>query len=272
MLVTLFPGADRDDVLTTLREIASTAQSASNTHGPAYDRLTAYLEWATNSVRMLEHRVSAADIDNLVLTRGYERLLSVAGTLTGLDVGTQRVLNGLLNLEIQQRISAIEKATADLRAQIQRWSGLAAFVVPDTTVYLEHDEKLENIDFHSVVADWPDHAVRVVVPVVVLDELDGQKRSGDALKRWRAGYTLAVMEKAFASQPVPGMLRPPVGRTRGAVILDVLFDPPGHTRLPINDDEIIDRALAAQALAGTVVTLLTFDTARPRAPATPDSA
>jgi hypothetical protein len=213
---------------------------------------------------MLEHRVSAADIDRLVLTHGYERLLSVAGSLTGLDVGTQRVLNGLLNLEIRQRISALEQATGDLRAQIQRWDGLAALVVPDTTVYLEHDEKLENLDFHSlVVDDWPDKTVRVVVPVVVLDELDGQKRSGDALKRWRAGYTLAVMEKAFASRPVRGLLRPPTSdRTRGAVILDVLFDPPGHSRLPINDDEIIDRALAAQGLAGLPVTLLTFDTSQ----------
>lgn len=46
------------------------------------------------------------------------------------------------------------------------------------------------------------------------------------------------------------------------MILDLLFDPPGHARLPINDDEIIDRALAAQALAGSAVTLLTFDTSQ----------
>lgn len=46
------------------------------------------------------------------------------------------------------------------------------------------------------------------------------------------------------------------------MILDLLFDPPGHARPPINDDEIIDRALAAQALAGTALTLLTFDTSQ----------
>jgi PIN domain len=101
--------------------------------------------------------------------------------------------------------------------------------------------------------------VRVIVPVVILDELDGLKGSGDARRRWRAGYTLAVMEEAFAAKPVPGLLRGPAGN-RGGVILDLLLDPPGHVRLPINDDEIIDRTLAAQALAGTPVTLLTFDT------------
>jgi hypothetical protein len=35
---------------------------------------------------------------------------------------------------------------------------------------------------------------------------------------------------------------------------------PGHTRLPINDDEIIDRALAIATLADRNVTLLTYDT------------
>ena len=44
--------------------------------------------------------------------------------------------------------------------------------------------------------------------------------------------------------------------------MDILFDPPRHERLPINDDEIIDRALAAQGLAGTPVTLLTYDTSQ----------
>jgi len=42
---------------------------------------------------MLEHRVCAADIDRLVLTLSYDRLLAAAGSLTGEDIGTQRVLN-----------------------------------------------------------------------------------------------------------------------------------------------------------------------------------
>src|SRR6185312_3888930 len=70
MLMTLYPGADRDDALRTLREIESVAHNAnqhSGFHGSkAYSRLTSYLEWATTSVRMLEHRVNAADIGRLV--------------------------------------------------------------------------------------------------------------------------------------------------------------------------------------------------------------
>ena len=44
--------------------------------------------------------------------------------------------------------------------------------------------------------------------------------------------------------------------------MDILFDPPRHERLPIADDEIIDRALAAQGLPAHPVTLLTFDTSQ----------
>jgi hypothetical protein len=147
MLVTLYPGADRDNVLQTLRDIRSAAQTASNAHGPAHNRLTAYLEWATNSVRMLEHRIRTADIDRLVLTRGYERLLATAGTLTGTDIGTQRVLNGLVDHEIQQRTQALEEAVQALTAQIRRWTQDATYTVADTSVYIEHNDKLRDLDF-----------------------------------------------------------------------------------------------------------------------------
>ncbi|MEV7364416.1 hypothetical protein ACWDWT_19485 [Streptomyces sp. NPDC003343] len=38
------------------------------------------------------------------------------------------------------------------------------------------------------------------------------------------------------------------------------MDQPGHVRLPITDDEIIDRAVAIQAIAVREVRLLTCDT------------
>jgi hypothetical protein len=50
------------------------------------------------------------------------------------------------------------------------------------------------------------------------------------------------------------------GLTRSEVTIEMVFDPPGHTRLSITDDEIIDRALAVESLAGRKVTLLTYDT------------
>ena len=50
------------------------------------------------------------------------------------------------------------------------------------------------------------------------------------------------------------------GLTRSEVSSELVFDPSGHVRLPIDDDEIIDRALAIEPLADGKVTLLTYDT------------
>jgi hypothetical protein len=102
MLVTIYPGARRPDVLETLRGIHSKVGDAANVNGLPVARAVAYLGWANDSVRMLEHRVSAADIDRLILTSGYERLLSATGALSGGDSGTQRVLSGLVSREIKR--------------------------------------------------------------------------------------------------------------------------------------------------------------------------
>jgi len=41
--------------------------------------------------------------------------------------------------------------------------------------------------------------VVVIVPPIILDELDGLKqRGGDATRKWRASYTLAILEDVFS--------------------------------------------------------------------------
>jgi hypothetical protein len=265
MLVTLYPGANREDVVRTLRDIQSAAQSAGNVHGQAQARLAAYLEWATNSIGMLEHRVSPADIDRLVLTRSYDRLLAAAGSLTGEDIGTQRVLNGLVSNEIQQRSQVLDEAIRDLDSQGRRWPEGIAYAVADTSFYIEHDSKLRETDFAPLLPGvWSDKAVTIIVPIVVLDELDGLKqRGGTAYVKWRASYTLAVFDDIFTKAGTQAILQEPnADGTRGLVLVDILYDPPRHERLPINDDEIVDRALAAQSTAGSAVTLLTYDTSQ----------
>jgi hypothetical protein len=265
MLLTVYPGANRNDVLRTLRDIQSAAQNAGNVHGPAQARLAAYLEWATNSIRMLEHRVSPADIDRLVLTRSYDRLLATAGSLTGENTGTQRVLNGLVSNEIQQRSQVLDEAIRDLESLGRRWPEGTVYAVADTSFYIEHDSKLRETDFAPLLpAVGLDKPVTIIVPIIVLDELDGLKqRAGIAHVKWRASYTLAVFDDIFTKAGTQAILQQPTAdEARGPVLMDILYDPPRHERLAINDDEIIDRALAAQSTAGSPVTLLTYDTSQ----------
>ncbi len=108
--------------------------------------------------------------------------------------------------------------------------------------------------------------IGLVVPMVVIDELEKQKRSSNKNLRRHAQVTLAIVERV-ARHGGAGRLREadfsPIdegGITSGEIWLDVLFDLPGHVRLAINDDEIVDRALSVQILSGKDVTFLTDDT------------
>jgi hypothetical protein len=270
MLVTPSPGTSRDQLLKALREQHSAVSNAwSGHHGNAQARLGAYLEWATSAVQHLAPLISPADLNRLVLTPAYDRLLAALGTVTGVDVATQRALNGLVSLELQQRVAAFEAACKALDEQIRRWSRLGAFVVADTSVYIEHEDKLENLDLAGLIDAEDELApVHLLVPIVVVDELNGLKDKADKpYKRWRAGYTLAVFDRIFVKGTGPAVLRaaePPAAvshlRRRVELTAEIIFDPPGRVRLPINDDELVDRTLAIQALAGRTVTLVTFDT------------
>ena len=108
-----------------------------------------------------------------MLTRKLHRLLPAIG-LPGTDITTQRVLNGMISLELDQRAEALEAAIKALQAQIERWSLTHAFVVADTSFYIEHQDKLETGGLPSLL-DLPGMPVHVLVPIVVVDELDRLK-------------------------------------------------------------------------------------------------
>ena len=265
MLVTCRPGIGRQNLRDTLRSLLGELSNVGgHTRNGAHDRLLAYLEWARQAEWALSSQVSSADLDRLVLTRRYELLLSALGGLAATAV--PGVIEGLVRIEVDQRIKAFEDALDALDRQIKSWSRPGVFVVADTSVYVQHPQKLEDLDFASVLP-VRDEPVHVVVPIAVVDELDGLKQSKDARTRWRAGYTLAVLDRVFNRTTEPAQLREEDFSAlcsgsipREEVTIEIVFDPPGHVRLPINDDEIIDRTLTIEPLAAREITLLTYDT------------
>ena len=258
LLVSILPGCDRQDVATSLQTAEFAANDARNTQG-GIPLVSAYIAWVDEAVRQLRTRVSTADVERLVLTKRCWMLQPMVGD-------TSPLILGLIQAELDERVSELGAAHASLREQITRWSRPGAFVVADTSVYIEAPTKLEDLDFAPLVKVRHE-PVHLLVPIVIVDELDGLKRSSDKRVRWRAGYTLAVLDRVFATTAGPARLRAEDfsalqtgGIPRGEVTIEFVLDPPGHQRLSINDDEIVDRTLAVQALAGRPVTLLTYDT------------
>jgi predicted ribonuclease YlaK len=154
--------------------------------------------------------------------------------------------------------------------QMARWSRPGWFVVADTTVFIEHESKLEDLNLPEILGVGNARPVHLLVPMVVMDELDGLKnRASKPHARWRAGHALAVFDRLFDHGTEQALLRrgePPAPSSgvlgRPETTVEILFDPPGHVRLPLAKDELVDRAVAIQALAGRIVTLLTFDTSQ----------
>ena len=131
-LVTPRPGVNRDNLLKTLQSVHTDVYNlrGGGGAGTAHERLLAYLEWASAAVRMLGNQVSTADLDHLVLTGRYRLLLSGVGTMTNTEQPVQRVVNGLVSLELDERVAAFDAAIKALERQIARWSALCALRGP----------------------------------------------------------------------------------------------------------------------------------------------
>lgn len=114
-------------------------------------------------------------------------------------------------------------------------------VVPDTNVFA-HCGTVYDIDWSSYAGAT---AVHLVVPHVVIDELDDLKRTArDKDVRLRVRFAINALKKALSGTE-PGS----AAIVRDGLTVAVLPDPPGHQRLPSNDEEICDRAHMLQQFA-----------------------
>lgn len=262
MLITPRPGADRNSIASALREARFSAENLRSAQGNAYERLLKYLEWVTVATRQLQSHISSTDVNELVLTSRYHALLSRSLTVPG--ASQERLVNGLLDLELSERAEAFEEAETDLRARIDRWKGQEWFVVADSSFYIHNPVRLEDVDLHQVLGLPTGEHIRLLFPIAIVDELDGVKEASKQRARYRASHTLGVLDRVLNGSTF-GILRraklvPESSEVHGEINMEILLDPPGHVRLPIADDEIIDRAVAIQALAAREVRLLTCDT------------
>lgn len=155
MLVTPRPGVNRENLLKALQSVYTDVYNLRGGGGGArnaYERLLAYVEWTSVAVRMLGNQVGNADLDRLVLTERYRLLLAgLVGTMTSTERPVQRVVNGLVSLELDERVADFEAAIKALQGQIARWSAYGRYVVPDTSFYIHHKDKLEDADFGPLI-------------------------------------------------------------------------------------------------------------------------
>jgi hypothetical protein len=267
MLITPRPGTDAKSILQSLSDIQMKASNLRSGVGPlntAHDWLVKYLEWATEAVEQLRYSVSDADIDRLVLTRRYYVLMDGAARFSGNEQA--RLVNGLVSLELAERADTLGAAVKALKDRLERWTRHDWFVVADSSFYIHNATRIELTDLHEVLGLPSGDAIHLLFPMTVVDELDNLKNTGKQQARWRSGHTLGLLDGLLAGGTTGIMRRRSLPAPMsdqavlGAITVEIVADAPGHVRLPIPDDEIIDRAVAIQSLSGRKVRLLTCDT------------
>ncbi|WP_167521388.1 PIN domain-containing protein [Microbispora triticiradicis] len=170
-------------------------------------------------------------------------------------------------MELIERIEDIKDECDELNGLMQRWQGIEHFVVPETSMIMNYTWTLDHWDLAQLL-NVGGEDIHLVIPLAVVDELDILKDRGQDKARTRARTSLRTIANALKDPRDIGTLREagftPYDKTdtnpRGAITVEVLFDDPGHMRLPSMDEEIIDRAVTVQDLAGRSVIFMTNDT------------
>jgi hypothetical protein len=146
-----------------------------------------------------------------------------------------------------QRLKAAETAARLLQTFVNRPGRVA---VLDTSAFHESGD-FWTADWAAVTEADPPRAnaaglpIRLIVPLLVVDELDGQKRhpNGDVRKVARGILReLRKLPRASTDSVVD------VLQLNDRVTLEILADERGHVRLGDNDAEIVDRAVHVRSL------------------------
>ncbi len=153
--------------------------------------LTSYFTWADNAARALGNMLASDLVDDLVHTRNYWTFRSARGD--------EPNLFGLVLGELDQRKRAFTELAENLEREVRRWqTPSAVLIVPDTNVFLEEDKPFQDLNWCSFTAGGASD-VRVVIPLVVIHELDRLKRTGNNTTRSMARQALKYLRsKLFA--------------------------------------------------------------------------
>jgi len=120
-------------------------------------------------------------------------------------------------------------------------------LVLDTSAIVRH-KSFSDVDWPALVSKL---TVRLVIPILVIRQLDQLKDSGRTPK---ARPRLRTIRNILTGQGRgPALLQQP------NVTLELLMDPPRHVRLSNPDEEIIRRAMYLKGRPGGAVLLITGD-------------
>lgn len=235
----------------TLRSVRESAEQRLPDIGTVHE----YTLWANNAREHMQTVLSDEAVHQLLVT---PRALAIPT----MDPPAVAIIN--INAERRDFAQHLASIIDSLQEAFARWQPdrSATIVIPDTNIFLHHEHEIERIPWRDEVAEArqfsPFRDVRIVLPILVVDELDGHKRDET---RARARRALRTLQELLPNASGRATLDAGDG-SDGVVTIEVLVDPLDHVRLTDNDSEIVDRAIAIASLAGEYqrVVVITGDT------------
>ena len=208
----------------------------------------AFLQSVAECDRQLKLRIPRERLDSMLRSRMYFAVMAATSPDDQIAYA--------MNVEYDRLAELLEAARQAAIDQQTYWSAVGELFLPDTSYWVDEWRSLAEVDYERTF-NWATSEITLVVPMVVVDELDGvaHRRSGGADVRAKKALRFIQANAGFHGEPAP-ILRPAGGTPLRVAVVD---SPPDHLRRPINDDEIVACADQLATATGKKVTLVSSD-------------
>jgi hypothetical protein len=206
----------------------------------------AYMNWAETAEAALRGIFVDPEIVAAIRTDRYWHIASHS---------TPARMAALISAEVEAQSARLKTLVARLRGYLALAAREGTLVIPDTNILL-HFQRIDHVDWGQVMHD-PQAKIRVVLPLVVLDELDRKRYEGSNTLKRRARTAVKPLTDLASEIESLGYGRLPKAPTRWTV--EYLTDERGHRRQFDADAEILDRALFLHQVTGGGVNVATAD-------------
>ena len=234
-------GVTAESALGQLVQIRSSVEgfrSALNTD--AVLAANTYLRWSEDAERVLRQTFSTTDLVESLYTRRYWHIREIS-------VDTPRPFP-LIRDEIDTQLASLTSAISQIEhyGRLLGGPGSPSLVLLDTNV-LVHGIQFQDILWHS---EFKRTAVALVLPLVIIDELDKLKDKGIRAAGGVLKALDGLLDSAEGLEPI---------RVRDGVHLQIVDEPYLHRRLDRADDEIARQANYFQSFREDPVIVVTRD-------------
>jgi hypothetical protein len=266
MEIEALPGVSGDQLLDQLK--AAKTNLGNFGTSDTIQLFSNYLTWANNFAGNLVRFLGPEEVNRMVTTPAYWNLQGLI-PLVHNSMGPSPVLrnlSGFLNMEIQERHRILDQTITDVTTELDRWKEVdGTLVFADTNVYLHQEKEFGELPWNSIVSAEEKH-VHLIIPLLVVDELDRQKRVGNG--KVAGSETVNIKTRARLSVRFINELFPQTSKVAelhskdsllGLVTASLLMEVRNHIRLSHADSEFVERARAVQDFTGRKVHVVSSD-------------